>query len=181
MSNRERWIIYPLLFFSLLLGLKEQLAIPIDAEYEHVQCNKLTVEAPDGRPLVELSSSIEAEGEQAGLLVLYGPINGDESALRSTVGMTATPRPRTVELGSDPGGGYFKSYGPAGAPTIKMGHDHTARTSGLVAVDDHGQLVASSDAAGDRDDWGLVIPWPPTPAESADSSVEPPVSSDASE
>ena len=133
MSNRERWIIYPLLFFSLLLGLKEQLAIPIDAEYEHVQCNKLTVEAPDGRPLVELSSSIEAEGEQAGLLVLYGPINGDESALRSTVGMTATPRPRTVELGSDPGGGYFKSYGPAGCADDQNGprsHRTNVRTGG---------------------------------------------------
>lgn len=158
MSNRERWIVYPLLFFSLLLGLKEQLTIPLDAEYQHLKCNKLTVEALDGRPLVELSSSIESAGDQAGLLVMYGPIGGDELT-RTPVGMATTPRPRTVELGSEPGGGYFKSYGPAGAHTIKVGHNQTQRTSGLVAVDDHGQLVVRSDSPTERREWGSVIDW----------------------
>lgn len=172
MSNRERWIVYPLLFFALLLGLKEQMTIPMDAEYRHLKCNKLTVEALDERPLVELSSSIESEGDQAGLLVMYGPIAGDESGTR--VGMDTTPRPRTVELGSEPGGGYFKSYGPVGAHTIKVGHNLTERTSGVVAVDDHGQLVPQSAAPTEGQAWGPVIAWDKQPMDDDASSEDGP-------
>ena len=57
MSDRERWIVYPLLFMTLGLSLRDRIAgesvqkLSID----EVVCNQLEVVSSDGRPQIRLS------------------------------------------------------------------------------------------------------------------------------
>ncbi len=161
MSNRERWIIYPLLFFSLLSGLKDQFALPTNGQFESITCKRLTVEAIDGRPLIELDSNMASTGDQAGVFVMYGSIATD-AAGHGPTGLELKPRPRTIEMGAEPGGGYLKSFGDISAPTIKLGHDATEKTSGVAAIDTHGHLLPASANVSEQEAWGMFIGWKAT-------------------
>jgi len=86
MSDRERWILYPLLFFALALGAKDQLimfksdtvAAPkvqcrhLEAEsldVDEITCRTFRAESPtDGKTLVEIGST----PHQTGQLILLG-------------------------------------------------------------------------------------------------------------
>ena len=76
MSNRERWIVYPLLFYAVLSCMKSSLVEPTDASYETVTCNHLLVESVEGQPLVQLGAHIDDEGAEWGLLELFDAASG---------------------------------------------------------------------------------------------------------
>ncbi len=51
MSNRERWILYPLIFFSLMLGLRATYLDPLQFRCREIECQSLTVESINGAPV----------------------------------------------------------------------------------------------------------------------------------
>ena len=52
MNDRERWVIYPLLFLALGAALKDKM-IPSEAKFRKVECDELVVARVSGRLLCE--------------------------------------------------------------------------------------------------------------------------------
>lgn len=79
MSERERWIIYPLLFFALGAAIRDKILHRIDVK--EIYCESLQIvdqQDPYGRPLVKLGIQRGAPSEdpaqaveQVGMLSLY--------------------------------------------------------------------------------------------------------------
>lgn len=67
MSNRERWIVYPLLFLALLASVGDKLVPEETARYAAVECGRLTLVTPDGKPLM----SLRPDSGDAGEIVVY--------------------------------------------------------------------------------------------------------------
>ena len=74
MSDRERWVLYPLLVFAIALGLRP-FFMPPDSEFQtlecsHLRCNEVTVMGlnPEQR-IAHLGPTSEGKAE----LVLFGP------------------------------------------------------------------------------------------------------------
>ena len=57
MSERERWIVYPLLFLTLGLVLRDKLGMAKQVQAHRVVCEKLIVLNDDGVPQVVLEST----------------------------------------------------------------------------------------------------------------------------
>jgi hypothetical protein len=156
MSDRERWIVYPLIFFAFLLGARDKYFKPERAEYESISCRRLTVTSLDGTPLVQLSGTID----DSGVIVMYAPVErGLEPPPRTGFSRDTSPPGRhAIELVADSDGGYLKVFGPAHVPALKLGHEKMHHVSGLLAVDDHDNpLAADQDAA--RELWGINLAW----------------------
>jgi hypothetical protein len=69
MSNRERWVVYPLLFmslgFSLTNGIAQQEKSALrdgGAEWDVVHCKTLEILGPDGKPRWVLGTTATGEG-----------------------------------------------------------------------------------------------------------------------
>ncbi len=73
MSERERWIVYPLLFLAVFLGWRNQMPRSGDLECQLIRCHGLLVTSPNGEPSVEISSTAAQSGE----LRLFGADGGD--------------------------------------------------------------------------------------------------------
>ncbi len=92
MSNRERWIVYPLLFFSILLAARDDIVPAEKSEFDSVVCRRLFVESPDGRTLILLAAE-----HDAGSIRIVGPAEapllqlGHDGALQAS-GLTALSR-----------------------------------------------------------------------------------------
>ena len=173
MSNRERWIIYPLLFFALASAFKQQTGFEIDnsglgpfqqeGKFRSIECNMLTVNSLDGRRLARLGS---ATGE-AGSLTIYGPggnrlvvLGADLQGTRGAMEIFSRFNPSAV-ITSTEGGGWLKLYGEDGQPSLVVGHDSEWERSGLLALgrDDvplAGTMVAQPS---ESDPWGHSFAW----------------------
>lgn len=70
MSDRERWIIYPLLFFALVLSAKNWLGTSADGELTvaKIRCNELVATSPSGKPCVRIRGRMDASGQA----IFYG-------------------------------------------------------------------------------------------------------------
>jgi hypothetical protein len=180
MSTRERWVVYPLLFFALLSSLKDQLALPTNGEFQSLTCNQLTVESADGRPLLELGSSSAAAGDESGLLVVYGAVPEDELTERRPIAASPARRPQRIVLGSESAGGYVRSFGSDPAPILKFGHEGAMRKSGTFAETSIGQPLDQSEGetAGSLIDWA---PEAPAAAPARDDSETDDSETDASD
>lgn len=67
MSNRERWILYPLIFFSLMLGLRATYLDPLQFRCREIECQSLTVQSINGAPAdVAVTRGAAAEQSKAG-------------------------------------------------------------------------------------------------------------------
>ena len=148
MVERERWIIYPLLFFALLLAARDRMIPPNPLKCPSIECSELTVRSQDGRDLVRMGGSLDS-----GVIIVYGPshaIDADSLNLQDNEHL--------LELGTSDGGGYVTAFGPPDAPTLKLGHLQERALSGLIAVDDADQ-AASQDSPGDEELWGPTVLW----------------------
>lgn len=56
MTNRERWVVYPLLFFSLLMGFKSSYLNPISFNSQEIHCKRLHTEQFNGTPAASLTA-----------------------------------------------------------------------------------------------------------------------------
>lgn len=48
MSNRERWIVYPLLFYALVMGFKATYRDPLEFRCRTIECHQLNVRMING-------------------------------------------------------------------------------------------------------------------------------------
>ncbi len=160
MSNRERWIVYPLLLFTLLMNMSRKLVESGSAEFGTIQCQELVVAAPDGSQRIALRQDPAGDG---GLITVYGLTQSLISRDRGTDAV-ASVRSRIpaskLELGVDDIGGYVRVLGADGLPELRLGHIEQERASGLVATDPNGILLA---AAGEDGAWGPRLAWADVP------------------
>lgn len=77
MSNRERWVVYPLLFFSILLAARDDINPPYVTKCEQLVCSKIFVKSPGGETLVSIGGN---EAFDDGVVFVYG--NGDVPAIQ---------------------------------------------------------------------------------------------------
>jgi hypothetical protein len=50
MTNRERWIVYPLLFYALAMGFKATYQDPLEFRCRTIECQDLIVKFINGTP-----------------------------------------------------------------------------------------------------------------------------------
>ncbi len=149
MIERERWIIYPLLFFALLLAARDRIAPPDPLECGVVQCNELRVKTLDGKDLVRLGGSLDS-----GVVIVYGP-----QPTSPVVSLDEPANAHLLELGTSEGGGYVTAYGPQFVPTLRLGHYQPLGLSGLIAMKSSDQ-PEPADSPSDKSLWGATIRWP---------------------
>lgn len=159
MSSRERWTVYPLLFFALGLGLRDKMIPATSAEYRTLACGELTLVAADNRELVSLRPSLEGGAE----MMFYTP--SGESLL--TLGMDVAGKGARVEGVSRDGAARFALRAePRGATSqferddtrIHCGFNLHADGAGLWATDRQETRLAAPDQESPSPDWGLVLP-----------------------
>lgn len=180
MSNRERWIVYPLLFFAVGLGLKNQVVVPNQAEFLTVRCQELVVESETGAarvvireshpgiPTITMSALIDA-GETSKETEVAGTSADDDGAGAQADPLLAVPH-RVAELSANASGGVLRLFGPAAMPALWMGHDGTERWSGVTG--EGLPVTEQSEAAGTRIPWApLAGSTPPTTATEAASDT----------
>ena len=164
MSDRERWIIYPLLFAALCFGVKQQHQ-PETLRCRSIECNDLKVLSLNNNIGVSMTAT-----EAAGTMVLYSQNRpsvrlrsvfhreqgnkGFASSYGSIEAMDARGRPiATIKGNVD--GGLVRLEGNR-QPTVLLGHDHTMGLAGLVALDNRDDPVESVPA--DENVWGIPLP-----------------------
>ena len=157
MSNRERWIVYPLLFFALMLGLADKLVPEGDATFARVRCGELTLVSPAEEPLLAIRPDERAAAE----VVFYGRA-GQRLLELGTDYLGEGARVRGV---SSDGGSQFElsadRSGPRGEwsgshqQSVVVGFDATVPAAGLWAITGDA-LVPTPDVG----NWGVALPPP---------------------
>jgi hypothetical protein len=157
MSNRERWVIYPLLLFTFLMASRDKYVKPEHFDCKTVSCRQLLVQSASGRALVTIGSSTD----DSGAIVVYGThepilLPGDD------VGTPRRRRPghEIVEIGASDEGGYVRVFGNHAGADLQLGHDGRLRFSGLTAINEEEGYVASPREPSKSSVWGSVLEWP---------------------
>jgi len=152
MSIQERWVVYPLLFMAIALGLRDKVIEPESKFVPELRCHELTITNQKDQPIFRAGSTLEDRGS---LVIFYsGDVIGDTLAdLDDTNGQR-----RAVEMGEDEVGGFIKVFGPRDMPALKLSHMGSLELSGLVAVDEGDQPLRLG-GADESPIWGEVLPW----------------------
>ena len=120
MTDRERWIVYPLLFFALMLGLadlwqrmgltKDIPLLPFagSPQFREIRCRRLVLEGIDDQPLAVLTQNVDGDPQ----LSMFGD-SGEVVILRA-----------------DAGGGRLLLVRDADRKAIFVGHDRETDFSG---------------------------------------------------
>ncbi len=147
MTNRERWIVYPLLFLTLGLVMRDKVAPPspgfmqpgmnaLSVRCMHLECQDLTVAGPDGEKRV----LIGVTANQAGQLEVYGSdhtmvlvAGADNTGRSGRVQTLATDATRQVLLHSTDRGGQIAAFDSEDKTRVVVGYDEIGAGSFLVA------------------------------------------------
>jgi hypothetical protein len=62
MTDRERWIVYPLLFLSIGLAMHNDIALQVAGDSSAIRCKSLEIVGPEGKPTVQITSTTEGDG-----------------------------------------------------------------------------------------------------------------------
>lgn len=168
MSDRERWIVYPLLFFSFLLGAKDRIAPPNPLTCGQLECQSLVLKSADGRELVKLGPTSDGA-----VLRFYSEPEEWAKNASDDIDFKPVPLRQMVEVGADATGGYATMFGPKSAPVLKLGHHEELESTGLIATDQDGEprtLNGESDSA--QVVWGQLLEWEVEEAEAETDSSE---------
>jgi hypothetical protein len=136
MSMRERWIVYPLLFMTLGIALRDKVVPPSSLQVGEVVCDRLVskqsecqallVNGPDGRPVVIAKADAATNG-----------------GLIETIAGNGMPQ---VQLISTPNGGRVATVGRAGRLLLFLGD--TGQDFGVFAeLPGLGQMIP------------MTLPW----------------------
>ena len=145
MSDRERWIVYPLLFLSILLGARDRIATP-----KLLQCQALKCEALECRSVVMRSKSggasvkMFATKDVAILTFANYDAREQDAEVGDDVSLKAAPLRETLQIGVGADGGYVTAYGPENAPALKLGHHPTHKASGLIGTTVDGEALSEN-------------------------------------
>jgi hypothetical protein len=153
MSDRERWIVYPMLVLSLALGAKTRWdAFRGTSEFQVLTCRTLVVQ----NELDEEQIVLQQNSQGAAELSLLGA-DGVEARLLT-----------------DEGGGQLLLLRRSDQKALVLGHDKLQEISGVWAIDAEGAetgLVPLSADATKGEAWRL-LPWPIAAENDADSKGE---------
>lgn len=155
MSDRERWIVYPLLFFALLLGARDRIAPPNPLECGQLECHSLVLKSTDNRELITLGPTSDGA-----VLRFYS--SADELAKNTSDAIDFKPAPlrQMLEIGADATGGYTTLFGPKTAPVLKLGHHEALESTGLIATNYDGEPRTLEDDSESSDVvWGQLLEW----------------------
>ncbi len=162
MSNRERWVVYPLIFFAFLMGARDKFFPPEQLACTAVTCKRLTIVASDGKPAVRIA----ATEDDAGMIAVYacrldpalpGTLPPDPNEPRRALGHEA------IQLSANKDGGFMRVMGTQIDSDLYVGHNADGRFSGYTAVDDRGEYLkpdrADSAARSSSQVWGVTRAW----------------------
>ena len=131
-SQRERWIVYPLLFFSFALAIRDQWPPSKPRpDFNVVTCRQLIVKDADGGVAVDIHAQPLGDAAGSGVVTVYSPSQqvgtaklpavhvgvkqhgntGQVYGLVETFGPLGTP---ATQLTSDLAGGSIRTYDPIG-------------------------------------------------------------------
>jgi hypothetical protein len=140
MSTRERWIVYPLLFMTLGLAMRDKVYPPSKFWAGKVQAEEMDVKTVRCEQL-EAASAVCGIAKAAGLEVRELSVNGPKGGHRVWLGVMQNQS------------GQMELYGKDGQPVLVMGAEKTGRSGFLqtLAGDRSLQVLLHS-----LDGWGMV-------------------------
>jgi hypothetical protein len=137
MSTRERWIVYPLLFLTLGIALRDKIIRPARIKVDEIaagqiRCNQLQVDQELG---AKLATCTQLQTDQVGcnrLQVVAGIVVRSILCGEFAVG-GSNGRP-TVVIGTDPKtkGGVVETLASAGTPLVRL---ESTDSGGIVRAD----------------------------------------------
>ena len=155
MSDRERWIVYPLLFFALLLGAKDRIVPPDPLACQRLECQSLVIKSADGRELVKLGPTTDGA-----VLRFFSSADALAKTASDDVDFKPSPLRQMLEVGADSTGGYATMFGPKVAPVLKLGHHPSLELTGLIATSQDGEPKTYDDNSESSDVvWGQLLEW----------------------
>lgn len=167
MSNRERWVIYPLLFFSLALAAKSQLDQVLRLETEQIVCRELSVVDREGQ--IQLKLAGDRQGGMLAMLDRQGAatvVLNTSSQGEGQVLVAGAKQLNAIELLGTPAGGQIRFSGKANDPVIVLGYP-TQAPAGLTAQHDNVPIEQGATV------WGVPLTLPNANADgSADASAD---------
>jgi hypothetical protein len=110
MTERERWIVYPLLFLTMGISLRGKAYPTKKVDADRIECGELVVTGPDGKPAVVLNAS--APGGQ----IIARRITCDELTVPGADGKPA------VVLNASKSGGMVTAISADHALELTLGH-----------------------------------------------------------
>jgi hypothetical protein len=138
MSDRERWIVYPLLTLAIALGAKTRWdAFRGTSDFHMITCRTLVVQNELGEQQLVLQQNAQGAAE-VGLL----GANGVEA-----------------RLVADEGGGRLMLVRRADQKAIVLGHDKLQEISGIWAISPGQTTAIPLSVETSKDAW-ILLPWP---------------------
>jgi hypothetical protein len=176
MSNRERWVVYPLVLFSLLMHARDTFYEPTVAEFESVVCQELVVRRADGTRLVHIgprsnnAGGIDLFDARGASMLALGVDELTPSGLIEIRGVRGQP---LVMIGAGPRGGYLEAGDNRLERRIIVGHADRLPVDGLFAKNAAGELVPPN-GNGQKTPWGVFLNGPPeVPPDAAPGETSP--------
>ncbi len=166
MTSRERWILYPLVFFTFLMAARDKYIKPQLIDCQVVTCRQMQVLSDEGRTVVTLGTTLDESGNEAGVLITYGPPAGS--------GHLAAPQSLSPPDGPTDARGRLKSVGMREGDSwrcwemmlrteLRLQHDPEQRESGLTAL----QIGEATPH------WSSTVQWPPADRAVSDDATDP--------
>jgi hypothetical protein len=133
MSERERWIVYPLLFLTMGIALRDKVIQPISDE---VRCRRLAVYDENDRKVAELAPmavTLPGTGEQAhaGTLRLMDPFDYEGLNVTGNLDIFGPVNRPIVHIGASSSGGIVQVFHGRSDWSIALGQWETF--SGLLS------------------------------------------------
>jgi len=115
MSNRERWTVYPLLFLTLGIALRDKITESIITR--SIECQDLVVLGQDGKPRVRLAGSVATVVHQPNAAGRLTPQHQNDAA--GVMVYSASGQPSVVILAAK-NGGSVETISAAGLPHVVL-------------------------------------------------------------
>ena len=159
MTSRERWTIYPLLFFALAMAARDKVATPPESSFRSITCQRLVVQNLNGQPLIQIGVSADGNGA----IEVLRPSNATATA--------NAPPESLLEISANERGGYFTAFGTEDRPGILVGYRVKEDFGGLMAVNGADELVGAGDTFRGSA-WGIHCLAPPPVEKAKEEPVE---------
>ena len=119
MSQRERWIVYPLLFFSFALAIRDQWPPSKPRpDFNVVTCRQLIVKDADGGVAVDIHAQPLGDAAGSGVVTVYSPSQQVGSAKLPAVHVGVKQHGNTGQVY-----GLVETFGPLGTPATQLTSD----------------------------------------------------------
>lgn len=140
MSDRERWIVYPLLFLALLQSQRDAWRASYGtARFKSIACNSIDVQSPAGASKVRIVGN-----PNTGLINVYG--SGPQRCVAVTtknggnaghLELIHALKYSGVRITADPVGGVAEFSGAPTLPAMRVGIDPQTNLVGVFPANSH--------------------------------------------